>query len=342
KRRTHLVWDLSSLSTTIKRGGSQEPVSGDGKKRQPRAAAARWAQRGWALQPPHAGRGADPGDDREAAHFHWDGCWPPSRRRAAPRDGPPERCRATLGPRRPGQELQGSAQGSRELWRLPVAIPSPRLGHLEQVTQERVQVGLECLQRGRFHKPPRAACHPQRKKKVPPRAEVELLVVLSVGTATRPSTSHAAEQTQRPGSGRCRRSRVGAEGRSQRLAGRGSGRRGCGEHQSALAAAREGGRKQRGGMGRETWPMASRDSRARAGLGRRSPSAVRKGGASQSRAAVVKGEPMASRAGGAPANQGASGEQKGLSKAPAPLPSTISHDATAAGSGSRAVPAAAI
>lgn len=88
--------------------------------------------------------------------------------------------------------------------------------------------------------------------------------------------------------------------------------------------------------------MASRDARARAGLGRRSPSAVRKGGASQSGASVVTGKPMVSRAGGAPANQGASGGQKGLSKAPAPLLSTISHDATAAGSGSRAVPAAAI
>lgn len=69
---------------------------------------------------------------------------------------------------------------------------------------------------------------------------------------------------------------------------------------------------------------------------------MRKGGASQSGAAVAKGEPMGSRAGGAPANQDASGEQKGLSKAPALLLSTISHDATAAGSGSRAVPAAAI
>lgn len=42
----------------MKRGGSQEPAGGDGKKRQPRAAA-RWGQRGWALQPPHAGLGAD-------------------------------------------------------------------------------------------------------------------------------------------------------------------------------------------------------------------------------------------------------------------------------------------
>lgn len=69
---------------------------------------------------------------------------------------------------------------------------------------------------------------------------------------------------------------------------------------------------------------------------------MRKGGASQSETAVETGEPMASRAGGPPANQGASGKQKGLSKPPSPFLSTISHDATAAGSGSRAVPAAAI
>ncbi|XP_064501063.1 uncharacterized protein LOC135409442 [Pseudopipra pipra] len=122
------------------------------------------------------------------------------------------------------------------------------------------------------------------------------------------------------------------------------------EHQAALRAAQEGGRKRQGGTGaagrerrgRDTPPMASRDASARAGPERRSSSVGRKGGASQSETAVLTGEPMASRAGGALANQGATGEQKGPSKALAPLPSTISHDATAAGSGSRAVPAAAI
>lgn len=122
----------------------------------------------------------------------------------------------------------------------------------------------------------------------------------------------------------------------------GRARRGAGLRGTNRRSGQRGKAGGSGGAGRETRPMASREARAGAGLGRRSPSALRKGGASQWEAAVVTGEPMASRAGGAPANQGASGEQKGLSKAPAPLPSTISHDATAAGSGSRAVPAAAI
>lgn len=179
-------------------------------------------------------------------------------------------------------------------------------------------------------------------QKVFPHAEVELLVVLLTATAPRRVASHGTRNTRprerplRPS----RRSSAGLWGRSHRRAGRARGGGAApGTNQRSGQRGKAGGS---GEVGREMRPMASRDARARAGLGRRSPSAGRKGGASQSEAAVERGEPMASRAGGTPANRGASGEQKGLSKAPAPFPSTISHDATAAGSGSRAVPAAAI
>lgn len=39
----------------------------------------------------------------------------------------------------------------RALWKSSSPIPLPKQGHLEQVTQECVQVGLECLQRWRLH-----------------------------------------------------------------------------------------------------------------------------------------------------------------------------------------------
>ncbi|XP_063262908.1 uncharacterized protein LOC134555340 [Prinia subflava] len=43
----------------------------------------------------------------------------------------------------------------RDLCTVQVSKPLPRQGHLEQVTQERIQVGLECLQRGKLHTLPR-------------------------------------------------------------------------------------------------------------------------------------------------------------------------------------------
>lgn len=199
---------------------------------------------------------------------------------------------------------------------------------------------MQCLQRGRFHKTSQGTLAPATQKKSFPHAEVELLVVLFMAT-TGGVASHTAGKAQHhqaqslppPLCGGC------GDRASGGRAGPG-GRRGCPEHQSALGTAREGGRKRRGGTGDAANGESGRACER--GTWEQEPLTVRKGGASQSETAVETGEPMASRAGGLPANQGASSEQKGLSKAPAPFLSTISHDATAAGSGSRAVPAAAI
>lgn len=101
--------------------------------------------------------------------------------------------------------------------------------------------------------------------------------------------------------------------------------------------------KERGGVGAAgQQPMTSRDAGARAGLQSSSQLAEKEGGTSQPEAAVVIDEPIADWAVGARANEGAGREQKGLSKAPAPFPRTISHDATVGGRGLRTVAAAAI
>lgn len=42
----------------------------------------------------------------------------------------------------------------RDIWRWPSPNLLPRQGQVEQLTQESIPVGFECLQRGKFHKSP--------------------------------------------------------------------------------------------------------------------------------------------------------------------------------------------
>jgi len=77
----------------------------------------------------------------------------------------------------------------RDLWGSSSPTPLLKQGHLEQVAQDRVQVGLEYLQRRRTHnlpgQPVPVLRHPQREE-VLPRVQTELPMLQFVPVAPSP------------------------------------------------------------------------------------------------------------------------------------------------------------
>jgi len=81
----------------------------------------------------------------------------------------------------------------RDLWALSCPIPLPKQCHLEQATQDHVQVGLEYLQRRRLHnlsgQPVPVLHHPQSEE-VLPHTQMELPMLQLVLIAPCPVTGH--------------------------------------------------------------------------------------------------------------------------------------------------------
>lgn len=79
------------------------------------------------------------------------------------------------------------------LWRSFSLIPIPRQGHLEQATQERIQVGFECHWGGRCHdlpwQPVPVLCHAQCKDALP-HVEVKFLMFYFIGIVPCPIVWH--------------------------------------------------------------------------------------------------------------------------------------------------------
>jgi len=80
----------------------------------------------------------------------------------------------------------------RDLCGSPSPTPQPKQGHLQQAAQDRVQAGLEYLQRGRLHnlpgQPVPGLHHPQSE--VLPHVQVELPLLQFVPVAPCPVTGH--------------------------------------------------------------------------------------------------------------------------------------------------------
>ena len=81
----------------------------------------------------------------------------------------------------------------RDLWGSSSAIPLPKQGHLEQVAQDHIQVGLEYLQRKRIHNPSGQPVpvlrHPQSEEFLP-HVQMELPVLQVVPVAPCPVAGH--------------------------------------------------------------------------------------------------------------------------------------------------------
>ena len=81
----------------------------------------------------------------------------------------------------------------RDLCGSPNPTPLPKQGHLQQAVQDRVQAGLEYLQRRRLHnlpgQPVLVLCHPQREE-VLPHVQMELPMLQFVPIAPCPVSGH--------------------------------------------------------------------------------------------------------------------------------------------------------
>jgi len=81
----------------------------------------------------------------------------------------------------------------RDLWVSSSPTPLPKQGHLERAAQDRVQAGLEYLQRRRLHslpgQPVPVLCHPQREE-VLPHIQTELPMLQFVPIAPCPVAGH--------------------------------------------------------------------------------------------------------------------------------------------------------
>lgn len=73
--------------------------------------------------------------------------------------------------RDPVSKGKGLCQGGKGPLEITLSKALPRQGELEQVTQEDIQMGLECLQTGRLHhlpgQPVPVLCNPQHNEALP-------------------------------------------------------------------------------------------------------------------------------------------------------------------------------
>jgi len=87
----------------------------------------------------------------------------------------------------------GVVGAGRDLWGAPAPTPLPKQGHLQQAAQDRVQAGLEYLQRRRLHnlpvQPVPGLRHPQREE-VLPHVQTELPMLHFVPIAPCPVAGH--------------------------------------------------------------------------------------------------------------------------------------------------------
>ncbi|XP_063273970.1 small integral membrane protein 35 isoform X2 [Prinia subflava] len=118
------------------------------------ASAARWAPRAVATSPSTA-RGREPSTHRKS-NQNWPGGIPPF---SLLYETAPECVGFALKWQQRVPAAKKASQNHRtlgagwDLWRPPGPTP-PAQGHLQQVTQQHTQVGLECLQRGKLHEFP--------------------------------------------------------------------------------------------------------------------------------------------------------------------------------------------